>query len=270
MFRLGCHKAALAALGLFLVADSGPSRAETIFDAPFDPATCGDRLNRLYDGNFDQFWNYIQRQGYTGAAEYAWSAPERDGETAEEWRKRARQCLLEVERANQRDDTVAMRHALGYFLWFGTSSSGFAKEPDGSPGVRERGYRMLHSAATEGNEKAAEAMIQVYLEMVQLADQKVAYAARNGAANPDIPDWWPPRDKVLTALDRMAKTRYPSAFLAISSIYSERALLPGATGHDHNGNQTSEADPRLVEASRAYRKAWLDNRRAAAETGDKS
>ncbi|MDF1748901.1 MAG: hypothetical protein P1V34_08520, partial [Alphaproteobacteria bacterium] len=246
----------LAGGGIFSVR---PAVAETIFEAPFDPAHCGERLNRLYDGDFDQFWNYIMRQGYTGAPEFAWSTPELPGESPEEWRKRAYQCMLEVERANQRDDRPEVRYAVGYFLWFGTVSLGYEKESDGSPGMRERGYRLLSQTATDGYKPAMETLIQVHLEMVQSVDQRIAYAARAGKTI-SLPDWWPARDRIILALDRAAKSGYSTAYLAISSIYSERALLVGATGHDHNGKPATAPDPRLIAAAKAYRKAWEDTR----------
>lgn len=245
--------------GLMLV--GSPAWADTVFEAPLDPATCGDRLNRLYDGDFEQFWTFVFRQGYSGVPEYAWSTPERAGESPEDWKRRARQCLLEVERANQRDDRIEMRYSVGYFLWFGTTSMGFDKEPDGSPGVRERGYRMLRQAMTDGSDQALEAIIQVHLEMVQLGDQRMALAGKKGV-QARLPEWWPERDRLLVSLDRLAKSGHPSAYLAISAIYSERALLASATGHDHNGRPVSGPDPRLIEASKAYRKAWEDHNAA--------
>lgn len=251
------HPLALGALiclaGLLLA--GGPVRAQSVFEAPLDPATCGDRLNRLYDGDFEQFWSFVLRQGYSGVPEYAWSTPERAGESPEDWKVRAWQCLLEVERANQRDDRLEMRYAVGYFLWFGTKSQGFDKQPDGTPGIRERGYRMLRQAMTDGSDPALEAIIQVHLEIVQLGDQRMALAGKKGVPA-RLPEWWPERDQLLVSLDRLAKSGHPSAFLAISAIYSERALLASATGHDHNGRPVSGPDPRLIEASKAYRKAW--------------
>lgn len=238
-----------------LLLSGASTRAESVFEAPLDPANCGERLNRLYDGDFEQFWAFVLRQGYSGVPEYAWSTPEREGETPEDWRQRARQCLLEVERANQRDDRIEMRVAVGYFLWFGTTSLGFDKEPDGTPGIRERGYRMLRQAMTDGSDRALEAIIQVHLEMVQLGDQRMALAGKKGVPA-RLPAWWPERERLLLSLDRLAKSGHPSAYLAISAIYSERALLASATGHDHNGRPVSGPDPRLIEASKAYRKAW--------------
>ena len=238
-----------------------PAVSESVFEAPFEPAQCGERLNRLYDGDFEQFWNYILRQGYTGAPEFAWSTPELAGETLEAWRKRAYQCVLEVERANHHDDRAEIQYAVGYFLWFGTTSLGYEKEPDGQPGVRERGYRLLSQTAADGFRPAMETNIQVHLEMVQSVDQRIAYAARAGKTV-TLPDWWPDRDRLILSLDRAAKSGFSSAYLAISSIYSERALLVGATGHDHNGNPATSPDPRLISAPKAYRKAWEDNRTA--------
>jgi len=255
----GSGLAAFFALALAYGAGGVSASAETVFDAPLDPAYCGERLNRLYDADFSHFWNYIATQGYTGAPEYAWSTPEKPGENPEDWRERAYQCLLEVERANRRDDTLEIQYALGYFLWFSTSSMGFEKEADGSPGVRERGYTMLRTASENGLADATETLIQVYLEMVQSADQRVAYAARQGKSV-TLPDWWPERDRIILHLDKAAKSGYTSAYLAISSIYSERALLVGATGHDHNGRPATEPDPRLISAAMAYRKAWEDHR----------
>lgn len=231
--------------------------AETVFDAPFDPASCGERLNRLYDGDFEQFWAFVLRHGYSGVPEYGWSVPEKDGETAEDWRIRAQQCVLEVERANQRDDNADTRYALGYFLWFATPSMGFGDEVNGAPGIRERGYNMLRETAQRGHEDATEALIQVYMELVRLTDQQLALAGKNGT-EVKLPSWWPNRDRVILVLDRMAKSGYATAYLAISAIYSERALLVGSTGHDHNGNAVSGPDPRLIDASRAYRQAWQD------------
>ncbi|HBM12089.1 MAG TPA: hypothetical protein DD390_05290 [Rhodospirillaceae bacterium] len=244
---------------LFLFAR--PALSESVFEAPFEPAKCGERLNRLYDGDFDQFWNYVLRQGYTGVSEFAWSTPEMPGESSEEWRVRAYQCVLEVERANHHDDRPEIQYALGYFLWFGTTSLGYDKEPDGKPGIRERGYRLLSETAADGYKPAKETIIQVHLEMVQSVDQRIAYAARAGKTV-TLPDWWPDRDRLILSLDRAAKSGFSSAYLAISSIYSERALLVGATGHDHNGNPATSPDPRLISAAKAYRKAWEENRTA--------
>lgn len=228
---------------------------DNVFSAPMDPANCGERLIHLYDGDFSAFWNFIDQQGYSGAPEFAWSAPERDGESPEDWSIRAYECLIEVERANRTDDSVETRYAVGYFLWFGTQSLGFETDDSGEAGVRERAYRLLREVAEEGYAPAREALIQAHLTMVRLADQRVAMAASRGTIV-EMPGWWPERSSLLLWLDRMAKTDHPSAFLAISTIYSERALLPGSTGRDHNGNPATEPDPKLIEAAKAYREAW--------------
>lgn len=254
------YRIALGALALVvgLSITGGTSlRAESVFDAPFDPSGCGERLNRLYDGDFEQFWAFVLRHGYSGVPEYGWSVPEQDGESPEDWRTRAQHCVLEVERANQRDASAETRFSLGYFLWFATPSMGFEDEANGGPGVRERGYNMLRDVAQEGHERASEALIQVYMELVRLTDQRMALAGKNGTEL-KLPSWWPNRDRVILVLDRMAKSGHPSAYLAIAAIYSDRALLVGATGHDHNGNSVSGPDPRLIDASKAYRKAWQD------------
>lgn len=238
---------------------SAPARAETVFDAPFDPADCGERLIALYDGRFDVYWNFVRQQGYTGVPEFAWSAPQQPDESNADWQARALQCLLEVERANRRDESVGNRYALGHFLWFGTTSLGFEKTADGSPGVRERGYRYLRSAAEDGDRGAVHALIQAHMEMVQLIDQRFAYAGK-ADTEARIPDWWPERDAMLRSLDQLAKSGYPEAYLAVAAIFSERALLARTTGHDHQGRAVRAPDPRLEEAAEAYRAAYERSR----------
>jgi hypothetical protein len=261
MAWIGSFRAA-GVLGLLVAIAAGAvvawgqdAERDNVFSAPMDPANCGERLIHLYDGDFSGFWNFIDQQGYSGAPEFAWSAPERDGETPDDWRTRAYECLIEVERANRTDDSVETRFAVGYFLWFGTQSLGFETEASGEAGVRERAYRLLRGVADEGYRPAREALIQAHLTMVRLADQRVAMAASRGDIA-ELPGWWPRTGDILIWLDRMAKTDYPSAFLAISTIYSERALLPGSTGRDHNGHEATEPDPKLIEAAKAYREAW--------------
>lgn len=262
MTRTRRYLGASLALSLLAAASAfgtASARAESVFESPLDPGTCGERLMLLYDGDFDQFWNYVSTQGFSGVPEYAWSTPDLPGETPEEWRKRALQCMLEVERANQLDDTPEVKYALGYFLWFGTASVGFDKEADGSPGIRERGYNLLRDASAAGNRQATNALIQAYVQIVQLGDRQMAYGGRSG--NPvTLPNWWPERNAILISLDHLAKSGYTDAYLAISAVYSERALLVVETHHDHNGNRATTPDPRLIEASRAYRKAWEDRR----------
>ncbi|MEQ8443818.1 MAG: hypothetical protein RIM33_07040 [Alphaproteobacteria bacterium] len=257
----------LAALAFVIVASLGGRNGgqawaeESVFDPPLNPATCGDRLNRLYDGDFTQFWTYVERHGFTAVVDFAWATPERDGESFEDWRVRAYDCVLEVERANHLDETAEMAYALGYFMWFATASIGFNDDDIGGPDVRERAYRRLRNAASAGSDPAREALIQVHLDMVRMADQRVAYAARN-QTEASLPDWWPPRDQILQSLDRMAKSGYDSGFLAIATIYSDRALLVTSTGFDHNGQAASEPDARLIEASRAYRQVWEERQQS--------
>jgi len=250
------------ALGLAGTGDTRAWAEESVFDPPLNPATCGDRLNRLYDGDFTQFWTYVDRHGTVGIVDFAWSAPEREDESFEDWRVRAYDCVLEVERANHLDETAEMAYALGHFMWFAMSAVGFDEVDTTGPGVRERAYRRLRNAAAAGSEPARESLIQVHLDMVRLADQRVAYAARNGT-QATLPDWWPQRDEILLSLDRMAKSGYDAGFLAIATIYSDRALLVTSIGFDHNGQAADEPDARLIEASRAYRQVWEERQAQA-------
>lgn len=257
---------ALAGLAMLAFAGAASLRAEGegVFSAPVDPKACGERLNTMISGDFAPFWTFVEGHGFSGVIDYVSSVPELPGESSEEWGERSLQCLLEVERSNKRSNTVETRLALGYLLWFGTANRGCecGDAEDGGPDARERGYIMLRSAADDGYEPAIEALIQVYMEMATTEDRLYAYAGRLGKA-PDIPDWWPKADRLLLALDRMAKTGHASAYLAISAIYSERALLVGATGHDHLGNPAKAADPRLIDASKAYRKVWEEKKTAS-------
>ncbi|NMM45891.1 hypothetical protein HH303_15445 [Rhodospirillaceae bacterium KN72] len=262
--RTGLAGIALAGLATITLAGTPSLRAEGegVFSSPVDPKACGERLNTMISGDFAPFWSFVDRHGYSGVTDYVSSVPELPGESSEDWGKRSLQCVLEVERSNKRSDTVETRLALGYLLWFGTANRGCecGDAEDGGPDARERGYTMMRSAADDGYDPAIEALIQVYMEMATTEDRLHAYAGRLGKEPEDIPDWWPKSDRLLLALDRMAKTGHASAYLAISAIYSERALLVGATGHDHLGNPAKSPDPRLIEASKAYRKVWEEKR----------
>ena len=254
-----------AALGIGFSPISATAYAQqgTVFEAPFDPGYCGDQLMRLYDGDFERFWNFERQQGFAAVPEFVWSVPVRGAETAEDWRARAYQCVLEIERANLTDDSVETRYSTGYLLWFGTPSIGFDKEPDGAPGIRERAYMMLMGAARDGSQEARVALLQVYVEMVRVIDRQNAFAGKSGAT-PTIPNWFPTSERVLVSLDRYAKTGViPEAYLAVATIYSERYQLAASLGYDHVGRAVTAPDPRLEKAAEAYRKVWRDSQAQA-------
>lgn len=258
MKRMFAHGLTALAIGLLPVVNSADVRADNVFNAPFDPAYCGARLNRVYDGDFSQFWNFLQQQGFAAVPEFTWSVDNLPGETPEDWRGRALQCVLEIERANLSDEALVTRYSTGFMLWFGTPSVGFDREFDGGPGVRQRAYTMLLDAARDGSREASAALVQVYVEMVRVADRRRAYGSKAGSA-PEIPDWFPSTDQILSDLDQQAKSgQMPSAYLAIATIYDDRAQLAELAGHDHEGRAVSGPDPRLIAAAQAYRKAWRD------------
>lgn len=250
----------LVALFCFAGAVSPPAAADmgTVFEAPFDPAHCGERLNRLYDGEFESFWNFIGQQGFAAAPEFIWSVPILKNEAPKAWQDRARECVIEIERANQRDDRVETRYAVGYALWFGTPTLRLDREEDGTPSLRERAFRMVQEAAKAGSRPAIEALTQIYVEMVRITDRRRAYGGKTNTA-PTIPKWFPPPERILAALDRQAKSGgLPRAFLAIALIYSERRQLADSVGYDHQGRAVSEPDPRLRGVIQAYERAWRD------------
>ena len=253
----------LIGIGALPVAAVSHAQQGTVFEAPFDPGFCGDRLLRVYDGDFEQFWNFLRQQGFAAVPEFVWSVPAKGNEGPEDWRARALQCVLEIERANLTDDSVETRYAAGYMLWFGTPSVGFDREADGAPGVRQRAYQMLMDVARDGSQEARVALVQVYVEMVRVADRRHAYGGKS-RTEPTIPDWFPSSDRILVSLDRYAKSgALPQAYLAIATIYSERAQLAASVGYDHAGRPVTEPDPRLEAAATAYRQAWRDSQAQA-------
>ncbi|MBP5858876.1 hypothetical protein KAJ83_17790 [Marivibrio halodurans] len=229
--------------------------------ADFQPEKCGERHLRLFDGNFDQFWSYAERHGWTGVGEFAWSVPHPEGEADAVWRARAKQCFLEVERRNMGRSDVVSLYTLGYFLWHGGTAFGFERDPAKQPGVRERGYRMLLRARQMGYEKASLALVGVHYSMVRALDTAALRRMRDGTDPSPTPEWWPSTDRLLEDLNAMGAKGLAGAFLSLSSIYRERWLMAEYFHIDHKGEPVRGPDPDLLKASNVYTH-WYDTLRA--------
>jgi hypothetical protein len=247
------------------VLSAGPARAEgEPPPAPegFDATRCGERHQRLFSGDFDQFWSYAERHGWNGVGEFAWSVPQGADESDEAWRARAKQCFLEVERRNLAWTDAEGLYTVGYFLWHGGVVFGFERDPVRQPGVRERGYRKLLRARQLGFEKASVALIGVHYTMVRAIDTTVLRGARKNGVEPSpVPGWWPPAKRLLQDLNAMGAMGLASAFLSLSAIYRERWLMAEYFGVDHYGRKVSEPDPALLKASEVYA-GWYETVRA--------
>lgn len=256
-----------AGIGLPSASPQGQEGGIMLVKAPppapedFDPDRCGERHLRLFKGDFDQFWAYAERHGWTGVGEFAWSVPQGPTEPDDDWRARAKQCFLEVERRNRHRTDVVDFYSLGYFLWHGGTVFGFERDPEKQPGVRERGYRMLLSARQRGYDKAALALVGVHYTMVRAVDTAVLRRMRDGTDPSPTPNWWPTTARLLEDLNAMGAMRIAGAYLSLASIYRERWLMAEYFGIDHEGNAVDEPDPELKKAANIYTH-WYDTLRA--------
>jgi len=228
----------------------------------FNPKLCGERHQRLFASDFDQFWGYAERHGWNGVGEFAWSVPHPPEENDADWRARAKQCFLEVERRNRSWTTPEGLYTLGYFLWHGGVVFGFERDLKKQPGVRERGYRKLLRARQLGFESASIALIGVHYTMVRAIDTAVLRGARDGSgeASP-VPPWWPPTTRLLQDLNTMGAFGLPGAYLSLSAIYRERWLMAQYFGVDHTGRPVEAPDPALQNAALIYTH-WYETLRA--------
>lgn len=269
LMKLGRTLRPIGALALALTLGAWLAHAHPGPDGPppapdgFEPARCGERHLRLFEGDFDQFWSYVERHGWGGVGEFAWSVPQAETEPEAEWRARAKECFLEVERRNHHRTEPVGLYTLGYFLWHGGVVFGFERDPEKQPGVRERGYRMLLKARQVGFEKAAYALVGVHFSMIRAIDTAALRHSRAQGAEhpPPPPDWWPSNDRLLQDLNAMGSRGIAAAYLSLSAIYRERWLMAEYFGVDHLGRKVEHPDPALKRAYETY-DHWYETVRA--------
>lgn len=223
----------------------------------FDPTSCGERHQRLFSGDFEQFWTYVELHGWNGVSEFAWSVPQGANESDANWRERARQCFLEVERRNPAKGDPKKLYTLGYFLWHGGVAFGFDREANKRPGVRERGYRMLLTSRKKGFDKAFEALIGVHYDMIRAIDTaalrgKQGARPSEGPVGARVPEWWPKAERLLQDLETTGAKGYGGAYLSLATIYRERWLTSKYFGIDHLGHVVDAPDPALKVAFERY------------------